>query len=150
VTLQAAALNLEKELRETNNPRIEEQIDKILELANQMVSNLQSLKDHKLESAGGGNGADGRNGKAGNGSIADIAQTLREHTAYSPPPIAQIKLPDQMVPTSNVAPHVVNANPRSTKVLPAIKKTSGSPTITKVIPAIEKPKPEGIQQKKSN
>jgi PAS domain S-box-containing protein len=150
VTLQAAALSLEKELRETNNPRVEEQIDKILEVANQMVSNLQLLKEHKPESAGGGSGKDGRGGNVASGSIAGTAQTLREHAAFSPPPIAQIKLPDQLVPTSNVAPHLINTNPRTTKVLPALKKTNGGPTITKILPAAEKPVPDANQQKKSN
>jgi PAS domain S-box-containing protein len=164
VTLQAAALSLEKELRETNNPLIEEKLDKILELANHMVSNLQLLKEHKLDGSGGGSGKDGRNGKDGNGSIARTAPTLREHPALNPPPIAQIKLPDQMVPTSNVTPHIINTNPRSTKVLPAIKGTVGNgatgngntgnaktgPKITKILPAIERPTPDSNPQKKMN
>ena len=171
ITLQAAALSLEKELRETNNPRIEEKLDKILELANHMVSNLQLLKEHKLDGAGGagagsvgsvgssGSSKEGRNGKDGNGSNSGTAQTLREQDALSPPPIAKIKLPDQMVPTSNVAPHIINTNPRSTKVLPAIKGTVGNgatgnskpgPKITKILPAMEKPTSDSNPQKKMN
>jgi ABC-type transporter Mla subunit MlaD len=153
VTLQAAALGLERELQDMNNPRVEERIDKILELANFMVSNLQSLKEHK-PALGTGSDSQGRNGKEGDGSIAEPAETLRPHEALTQPPIAQIKLPDQLVPTSNLAPHIINTNPRSTKVLPAIKNINGNPKsgpkITRILPAMEKPVPDSNQQKKSN
>jgi hypothetical protein len=151
--LQAAALGLEKELRDMNNPRVEERIDKILELANHMVSNLQLLKEHK-PALDAGSDREGRNGKEGNGPITDVAQTLRDYAVSTPPPIAQIKLPEQMVPTSNVAPHIINTNPRTTKVLPAMKNTNGNaksgPKITKILPAMDKPATDSNQQKKLN
>ena len=142
VTLQAVALSLAKELREANNPRIDAQIDKILEVANQMVSNLQAFKEHKPEIAAGKSTKDG-------GAKSDNRAEPGRQNAVSPaaPPIAQIKLPEQMVPTSNIPTPFINVNPRSTKVLPAVKKANPGPTITRILPAIERPLPDSNQKK---
>ncbi len=208
ISLQSIALNLAKELREVKNPRIDEQIDHILEVANQMVANLQARKDYKVSEvsrsgnelmapARGNGSANGLYREVGSGrteisstgckanndknSIEGRINSSEERhyfgqvsapassspfvepalpsashegssgalavTPAGVPPIAQIKLPEQMVPTSNVLPQIINTNPRSTKVLPAIKKTTEGPTITRVLPAVERPAQDPSKKK---
>jgi PAS domain S-box-containing protein len=107
VSLQSLALDLSKKLRDLHDDSIEESIDNILECSTAMMSAVHALADH------------GRSFKPG------AAPSQPDRTK---PPISQISLPDQMVPTSNVS--------AATAISPQPYRQAA---ITSVLPAMERP-----------
>ena len=141
VEMQSMVLALATELKDLGNPRVEERIDRILESANHLTAAIQGLANQnhaKLQSSNTGqNSFTGTNFPANSGQPGQG----RAASAAGAPPISQINLPDQMVPTSNISPNNLNNGANVTKTMPSIDKLPHNANATKTLPAMERPKP---------
>ena len=108
-----------------SNSKFSDQLSRLIACAQSMVATVQGMATEY-----------GR---------VESAQSMPPTAGSVLPPIAQIRLPDQMVPTSNIVPGHLGNNPRATKTLPALERPAQSANVTKTLPAMERPAPQKQQ-----